>query len=850
MKTATQTILERLDSLEFETQLGEFAPFEERVPLVSGVAWEAKTAQLALIAEDDGELDPSAWKQLIFAASGLRHHLGGTGSAAFGAPIVIGIVSAEGVRSLRCLVEEVAHDYVVFNRVDLNLVLRDDVDDREKLDQALAPLLPRCRESLGEEISREEVQRFWRMLRDEIDDAAAKLDEVFGDRRAMAGREGGDSLIGDLASQVELPSPEPVREVSIKGFRSMKQVDPRFADVNIVHGPNGGGKTTLLEALEMLWAGVSQRKPATTKAEEYERHLRRRGEDDFEIVGDDRPPVTEVAPKPRAELGRCVLTQDAIGALVGSSPDDRYDAFLAATGLEIPDLNERSAALVERAKDAADAALGEAGLPRLPRRDSRGLGHVESSLERGFAERLPTLEELTGLEESLASASGDAYRMRSWPAQKEAFEALFRLDGMLKGFLKDIPSDKSLAAVFDAAVEQLDPLIASRLEAAECFRHLLEAIGEREPGIGAPVPPLKAAKAPPIPEELAARWLGHSRTVSASARRFREDAAELSDSYWAERLRKYADAADQLAAEAPQKELEKFTTPRRRAEPPVDRAISAEVFDAAGFSTPPSDSEAIVAPLRELVRLFGEQAADLEALKGELAEHPAHTLREHAGAVLDALCRFELARSLRRAGPILRASEKLVRELLGSRLIPIARELVASAVRFEWYFQPLLVPEAGRKIVLGGLATPRDDLDARLLLNSAERTTLGLAWFLALHMLQPADRRRVLVLDDPTSGFDVSNQAGFVSTLRTFVRLVRPEQLFVATHDDTFAVSLSEELGSVDGWPATVARLRCQRDPDDCSRITVVREDASSRSVALSSRDLGLHEAPTASSSH
>jgi hypothetical protein len=600
--------------------------------------------------------------------------------------------------------------------------------------------------------------------------------------------------------------------------------------------------------LELVWAGVSQRKPDSITAEDYERHLPRLGEGGFEITGEG-PPVTRVAPDPQAELGRCVLTHEAIGALVGSSPDDRYDAFLAATGLEIPDLNARSAALVDEAKEAVDAALGEAGLPRLPRRDTHASRHVASALEGHFAQRLPALEEITGLEGLLASAAGGTYRMRSWPPQKEAFEALFRLDGMLKGFLMDTPSDKALAGVFDAATKQLDPLIASRLEAAECARHLLDEIGEWAPMAREHAPPQKVTKAPLIPEELAMRWLGHSQSLSVSASRFREDAAELADSHWAERLRMYADAVDQLADKAPRKELEKFTKPRRRAAPEPKRDISPGAFDAAGFSPPPSDVGAIAAPLRELAQLFAEQAGDLEALKAELMEHPARNLREHVGTVLDALCSFELARSLRRAGPILRASEQLVSELLGARLIPIVRELVASTVRFEWYFEPLLVSDADRKIVLGGLATSRDDLDARLLLNSAERTALGLAWFLALHMLQPVDRRRVLVLDDPMSGFDISNQAGFVSTLRTFVRLVRPEQVFVATHDDAFAVSLSEELGSVDEWPATVARLRCQRDADDCSRITMVWEGSGSRSVALSSEDLGLREAPAASSS-
>lgn len=58
---------------------------------------------------------------------------------------------------------------------------------------------------------------------------------------------------------------------------------------------------------------------------------------------------------------------------------------------------------------------------------------------------------------------------------------------------------------------------------------------------------------------------------------------------------------------------------------------------------------------------------------------------------------------------------------------------------------------------------------------------LGLAWFLALHMLQPKKRRAVLVLDDPTSAFDSLNTAGFTSTLRALTRLLRPEQVVIAT---------------------------------------------------------------------
>jgi hypothetical protein len=231
-----------------------------------------------------------------------------------------------------------------------------------------------------------------------------------------------------------------------------------------------------------------------------------------------------------------------------------------------------------------------------------------------------------------------------------------------------------------------------------------------------------------------------------------------------------------------------------------------------------------------------------------LQKHPARGFSQHAEPVLEAICRFELARGLRREGPILKASERLVADLLQGRLAPVVREIVAAIVRFEWYFKPLLIPDAGRKVILGGLATSDEKLDARLVLNSAERTALGLAWFMALHLLQPASRRRVLVMDDPVSVFDAANQAGFTSTLRAFIRLTRPEQVVVAVHDDTVATLLAEELAPVDGWPSAVTRLRCQRDPKDFSVVRAEWTSVESRSIAEEAERLRLQDeaaAPT-----
>jgi hypothetical protein len=312
----------------------------------------------------------------------------------------------------------------------------------------------------------------------------------------------------------------------------------------------------------------------------------------------------------------------------------------------------------------------------------------------------------------------------------------------------------------------------------------------------------------------------------------------------------YAAALEHAASLVPNSDLERYVRATSRKDlqrqadasisGPAVRPINPGLYTAAGFGEPPAQPERVVAALSGLAEVLNRQADELLGLANDLDQHPARRFVEHAPRILRALCRYELARTLRRAGPVQRASEQLVTELLQRRLAPVLRELVAAIVRFEWYFNPLDVPEAGRKIVFGGLATCQPDLDVRLVINAAERSVLGVAWFLALHLLQPEDHRRVLVLDDPTAAFDITNSAGFISTLRAFVRLTRPAQVVLATHDDALAAILAEELAPVDGWPSGVSRFRCQRDGDDASfaRLEWLAED--SRAVADEAALLGL----------
>jgi hypothetical protein len=847
--SSVEQILARLGHLGFQTRTGDFAPFGERVPLVSGTAWESGTAQLALVAVADPDTTDDEWRQLLFAGSALRHQLVGDGAAALGTPVILAVVDEAGRRRLRLLAEDLAQRYVVFSRVDLNLVLASDVDDPERLDDALAPLLPRCREALGQEISKGEVSRFWATLDQEVRRAADGLSSIFSDYRETVGREAAAALIGAAADAPDLPGPSPVSRIALRNLRSIGEAEIELAPVTILHGPNGSGKSTVIEALEIGWSGTSQRKPADVPVDEYARHLPRDGVGGFEVAIDDAAVVTEVVSKAHAELARCVLTHDAVAGLVSQSPEERYASLLSTTGLEIPDLTARTAALVEDAKRDADEALRLAGLPTLPRRDSQGERHLRDALKSNFASRLPPIHDIIGSESVLESTSDGRYRSRKWPTDQHAAATLALADTVIASLLSGSPELESIAAALDEAERRLRALAAPFQEQAQAIQVLLAAI-ERHQASALPAQERPAENVPmSVPPAIASRWLAHARSLSEAASEFRGAADRISDEAWAQRLLAYSAALEGAVEIAPMDDLAALAraTPARETRPnPV--AVADDLYANAGFASPLEDGGAVVAPLRELLTALQQHVAKLEVLARDVKGHPARGYAERSDSVLRSLCRFELARSLRREGPILAASETLVADLLKGRLAPIVRELVASIVRFEWYFKPLLIPQEGRRVVLGGLATSNENLDARLVLNSAERTALGLAWFMALHFLQPRERRRVLVMDDPLSVFDDSNRAGFVSTLRAFLRLARPEQVIVAAHDDAVASVLADELAPVDGWPTHTVRVRLHRDASDRTVSATDWSASESQSLEREAEALSLVSGEAASS--
>jgi energy-coupling factor transporter ATP-binding protein EcfA2 len=811
VSAAITRVLERLAERGFQTRSGSITPFGETLAVVSGVAWDTTTSQLALIAELDARGDTDAWRQLLFAGSGIRHQLAGAGPAAYGTPVILAIVDEQGERIMRALAEELAENYALFSRLEVNLIRQVDLSDDQRLDLALAPLLPCARRLLGQEISRNEVKRFWQTLRDEIDKAARALDDVFAEHREQAAEHCAQILIGDSADAPELPAPAPIDRVEVDNFRSFEHSVVELAEVSVIHGPNGSGKSSIIEALELAWAARSQRQPAGVSAAEYNRHLPREGSGEFHVSVAGQS-IGAVRDMQTGEIARCVLAQESIAGLVASSPEDRYLQLLATTGLEIPDLKTRTGELIDDAYNQVTAALSAAGLPRLRGRGSDAKKLLVAELSRGMSARLPPAVELNALERTLADVSAGSYDPHAWE-DRDATSALTEADTALTRVLAT-PDDPSLPEALDAAKDALASLASARETAAQRAQQLLQGLrrmiapASADARVGTP----KDTPVPPaIPPALAVRWLSHSRSIQEAAARFHTDAEQLPSARWATQLNAYADALRAASAAVPQDALEPLT---RSTPTPVplrstpELAIPLELYREAGFTRVPEKPGSILDALGELAAGLQRHAGILRGLAAEASEHPARYFAQHSQRVLGAICRFELARTLRREGPVMRASETLVGELLQDRLAPLLRELVAATVRFEWYFKPLEIPEENRKLTLGGLSTSQPDLDARLTLNSAERHVVGVAWFLALHLLQPAERRRVLVLDDPTSGFDTVNRAGFIATLRAFARLTRPEQLIIVTQDDMLAAVWARRFAVAPARRLEVAPLR------------------------------------------
>lgn len=717
MRTDALKVLERLGEIGCKIRPGPIDPFGNDLPFVIGVAWDESTAQLAVVAAaEEGEWmeeeTEDGWRQLLFALSGLRNHLTRGHPAAFGAPLLFAVVDYDGARLLRKLAESLASDYAVFRRVDLNLVLATDIASSDALDLALAPLLPMCRKALeaverGEAIGPEDLDAFWDVLQQKVAEVAdEKLDARFARYNQHAAVEIVQELVGEVESLDDSRAPWPVDVLEFEQLRSFGAEKVRFGQATVISGTNGSGKTTVLEALELLWSRSTQRCPPGVKASEYERHVIRNGEGRFSVGGSGRDvPVDEVSDSPDCRLARSALTQEEAASLASASPKVRMQTLLGVTGLEVPELDVRTKEIFATCRQRLNNAFSRARMGQLKAGLTPSIPHLEAALTPNFSAKAPDWRALNTAEIALEQFT-DTYRAMNWSQLKTVPSELAEIDDALALATADLtapaaPSGraKEVCAEFRAMSQK----VQGRLPA------LLSLLKSLEPA--APARHLVDQEPPPIPRSLAAMWLAHADGISQAAEDFVDQSADLRDSAWRAALISYADNLKKAAQEAPRTRLRTIASSRPPATSTTPGSeLPLDQLEAAGFSGVPTDLPPLRGLLEDLVSALRSYSSQLDGLAEEVEEHPAWVYALHHEQLLERISRYELARRLRMPdSPTTRASDELLRSLLEGRLAPALKELVAALVRFEWYFKPISINVEKGKIHVGGVAVDLPD---------------------------------------------------------------------------------------------------------------------------------------------
>jgi hypothetical protein len=149
-----------------------------------------------------------------------------------------------------------------------------------------------------------------------------------------------------------------------------------------------------------------------------------------------------------------------------------------------------------------------------------------------------------------------------------------------------------------------------------------------------------------------------------------------------------------------------FAAPPRAADGRIPTAAAVMVAGWSGARTC-DGTEAIESANAQLVAILETQAQEIDRLSAALAAHPSRSFAEHADPVLAALCRFERARQMRTAGPILNASERLVGDRIHTWLAPVVENSSPPSCASSGTSSRFWCPRQGRKIILGGTGPAR-----------------------------------------------------------------------------------------------------------------------------------------------
>jgi uncharacterized protein with PIN domain len=826
-----ERILKTLEEVGFRTGEGTVSPLNNPLPLVTGWAVDDSTASFAVIVEDPtGVRDEDPWRELLFALSGVRHELRDGGPVAIGTPVVIAILhQEEHAQRLRQLIEDMSARYILFSRVELNVVLES--TGEADVARALAPLLPNCRRALAAKmvIGPEALAALADELKAAVADLAKTLEAPLDSRAHRAAEDygahladlvRGESALGGFAST-------PWSKVALKNFRSFADQEVCLGSLNVLEGLNGTGKSSVVEALEILWAQTSQRKPVDETSAAYDKHLARDGEYGWKVSGyrgtDDAEPkvVSSTTSASPGSLARNVFSQDGSTDIARETSKTRYSELLRITGLAIPELQAECQRLNRNAKAELDSVLSRLNIEPLTSIAARATDHVTKALAR-VAAPLSTTDAVAETQQRLAAhaeSAGLVYEPLIVSPPTDFGGASSRALALAAQFKTDAKFIQQVRQLYEHQRET-GSQIDTRARALEALAAALSARRPPEQGL-APVE--GTARAVGLPEAIASQWLQTGRILRRSIGDLRTQAAQIADPSWGERLAAFLEAAEQTLQSVPFDELDEVvghapTQPLslRGATP---KPLDPEVFAEAGFDSaedvltfPPELETAVT----EASRALRDYSSDLSRYMQSLLSAPLVQLEGSEEALLDALTKFELAKRLKH--PIDQVQADMLARLLSGPLEPLLTELIAALTRFEWYFHPFKMSVDRGSIRLSGLATASDELDVRMLLNAGERAIVTVAWFLALHLLQPESHRNILVLDDPFSTLDENNQAALIATLRAVTRLTTPDLLVLTSHDRGVADALEREFGALDGWPATTARIRFSRSPDGTSK--------------------------------
>jgi energy-coupling factor transporter ATP-binding protein EcfA2 len=849
-------LLGHLGPLGFE--VGKtLAPFDQELPLVGGWALHRRTATFALFATSDEGFDDTAWRDLLFALSGLRNDIRSGRDPALSSPILFALIGTpdDGDR-LRALVEELARDYLLFTRLEINIVIGD-LAQRD-LDLELAPLLPRCRRAvdqadvLGPEVLntleryvREEVVRRSQespepALVEEIREAA----EEIADRLAIA--------VGAKRSDAD-PAVSPVNQLSVRDLRSFRKATIDLQALTVLVGGNGSGKSTLVEALQILWTGTSSRWPNDVDAQEFQRHLVRGESDAFVIQGvledgTEREAVLGAMPS-RDRAARNFFLHDLTHDVALEEPTQRYKDLLELTGLQIPALDAEAARVKQDAKDDLNRLLVRLDLEPLARRGNRGVKHVRDQLTRHAVAPPPDGADVSHAARRVEDvAAGQGLRF-AFPLDLSTSDR--HIAARLASWSTELAESLRVPDGAESGLRALHAELSARAEYARGYLGTLESLlaqvdlGNRAEE-KAVAPPQEASSSPeplPLQTPVIDVWLALERSLRAHVSALAAGATDTEDKLWRARLDEFVANARQLIDAVPVEELSRMrdaidvSAPPKSVELAQRRSLSPSLLGAAGFmqsaaTLPQLDSELTdaLAQLRDRLRAY---AAGVRESADSVLRSPSLGLGDVETDLRLALARYEVARAI---------EKPIVVDLISTSFGNIVAELISALTRFEWYFTPVGFDLSNGRLGMHGMVKEGPSYDVRMLLNAGERSIVTFSWFLALYLLQPEEHRRVLALDDPFANLDANNQAAAISTLRMFLRLVRPDQVVFSCHDQMLAEGVLHEMGEVEDWPLGRTYLRLQRSPKGFSESASINFPAAAPDLDDEIAHLGLSE--------